>query len=958
MSMIKERLKVSIPFLVLSLLVIWLGIQAMQTSRDVQTHIRHIEQTRNLASGTAALREEWKALAQKIPESPLREMIPELREASEKTSAFLEESLFEGSPAKVVALRARLEEHLDQLKGLMEQDASTINGDRFHFLLQELLQGAGQMKEGIREAEEKTFEDLSAYRPTSQMVIFFVMVIALLWVLLLENFFAVQIRRNLITLRDTLLGLNTNRLDFDTKIAMNLKGGLGNVYPFPKIAYLFNSFLEKHKAMLGKIRTAATNCEDATRLIRNCHKEIYEGTRVQANSADETSSSSFEINATLNEIASNVQSLSRSAEGSSSSIHEMDSSIHQISEGSEEFLNLVDNSSSSINEMVASMAQIRDNLDSLGNSAEATTSSVSEVSASIREVEQMAKEAANLSQQSTEVTSGEGVKIVNKTIEGMRRIHTTVEETEKMIQKLDLRSQEIGEILNVIDEVAEQTNLLALNAAIIAAAAGEHGKGFSVVADEIKALAERTTSSIEEIERVISNVQEETKTVSQSIRQSVQRVNEGVALSEETKRALEKILTQSKKASEMSWKIEKAAIEQVKSIEHVDKETQNINQMVHQIASAVQEQDKGGSIIRETVEKLKGFAHELKRSLAEESTGSRNIATEIENFFNKIQEINRAIQEHRKGSEQVSSSIERIRVITEENMSFTDDLNTAIGSLALHNEELQSEVQKVHFTSEKNQITLGVVPLESEVKMQIKFAPLARYLEQKLQKKVVLRVARDFETSVRELGTGKTDIAYMTPSTYIEAKKLYQCRVILKAIRNHSPFYRSVIAVKEGGAIRSVSDLKRKRFGFGDQKSTSSYHIPKAMLSKEDIQLSDLSDYTFLGRHDAVAWAIVNGDVDAGGLLEPVANKFISKGLKILKISEDIPEFNFCVRADLDPELIEKVKTLLLELNEEKIEDRNIIKTIEYEYNGFMEASEIDYLGVEEMLNLSEKEIA
>lgn len=958
MSTIKERLQASFPFLIVCLLTAWLGQQLIQTSLDVKQRIRDAEESRGLMSEVVSLQSALKEALQEQGAALPEEALSVLKERLQRSPLLSGESMDQEAPAPTdPSLPAVREAFVARAQPLLGKGKDGVESplDR---VLPGLLGDLSKMEQAVQRSQEEAYARLKAYRPPSSLLIFFVALTTILLTLFLENTFADQIRRNLSTLRDRLLQLNQNRLDLDEQIVLSLSGWTAISYPLPKIAHLLTCFLKMHGDVIRKIQTSAENCENASVLIRNCHKDIYEGTRVQANAADQTSSSTFQMNATLNEVAANVQNLSRSAEESSSSVQEMDSSIHQISQASEELFSLVDSSSSSINQMVASIGQIRENLDSLSTSVENTASSVSEIDDSTKDVEQIARQSAALSQKSTTETSEQGVSAVEKTIQGMYRIQKTVDGTNQMIKNLNQRSEEIGEILEVIDEIAEQTNLLALNASIIAAQAGEHGKGFAVVADEIKALAERTTSSIGQIEKAVTSVQEETGRVSLSIDQSVKEAKEGVSLSEETKRVLERILTQSKKASEMSHKIEGTAIEQVQSIGRVNSEIQNVNQMVHRITSAVEEQDKGGGVIREMVEKLRSFSEELKRSMAEETNGSRMIAREIEKFFNNIQEINRAIQEHRKGSEQITQSIERIRVITEENINLTDDLNTAIGSLTIYNEELLKDVGNFQLNDGKKTLRLGIAPLESKAKMQMKFAPLARYLQEKLQQKVEVHVADDLDATIQQLGTGTTDIAYMTPSTFIEAKRRYGSEVLLKAIRNHSPFYRSVIAVREGSPVRTLADLKGKRVGFGDRKSTSSYHVPKSMLRKEGIDLSDLGEHTFLGHHDAVAWAIVNGDVDAGCLLEPVANKFVAKGLKILKVSEAIPEFNFCVGADMDPELKEAIRQALLELDEDRPEDRSILKTIEYDYNGFMDASESDYAGIEEIMGISGEDAA
>jgi len=573
-------------------------------------------------------------------------------------------------------------------------------------------------------------------------------------------------------------------------------------------------------------------------------------------------------------------------------------------------------------------------------------------------VEGLAKESAALSQKSTIDTSEEGVTAVQKTIAAMHRIQVNVEQTDTLVNTLSNRSEEIGEILGVIDDVAEQTNLLALNAAIIASQAGEHGKGFSVVADQIKGLAERTVSSIDQIEKVISDVQSETKTVSEAMKQNVELVQEGVGLSEKTQSALERIVGQSQKASEMSWKIESAAIDQVKSIDHINTEIQNVNQRVRQITTSVEEQDKGGAIIDEMLEKLNDFAQALRKSMEEESKGTGRIFCEIENAFTKIKKISRSIQEHRKGSDLIARSIQRIQVITDENIHLTDDLSIAVSTLNLHNDELQKEVLSFDSAHKRKTLTIGISPLVSEVKMQIRFTPLAHYLENRLQMPVRLRVAKDFDTAVHELGAGLTDIAFLTPSTYLMARQKHGCQVFLKGLRDNKPFYHSVIAVRDGAPIQALSDLKGKTFGFCDKDSTSGYLVPRVLLQGGGVDLSDLADYRFLGHHDDVAWAIVNGEVDAGGLLESLAQKFAVKGLRILTTSEPIPEFNFCGSPELSRDLQRSITEALLQLDAARTEDQNILKSLESHYNGFMPATHKDYAGIERLLEDAQRDSA
>ena len=129
-----------------------------------------------------------------------------------------------------------------------------------------------------------------------------------------------------------------------------------------------------------------------------------------------------------------------------------------------------------------------------------------EMNATTEEIGKSAKSSAELARYVKDAAN-EGRLAVSGTVEGMRKIQVAVDEAKLALGELADRSEEIGEIVRVIDEIAGQTNLLALNAAIIAAQAGERGKGFAVVADEIRDLSERTSVSTDEIRTLISNVQ-------------------------------------------------------------------------------------------------------------------------------------------------------------------------------------------------------------------------------------------------------------------------------------------------------------------------------------------------------------------------------------------------------------------------------------------------------------------
>jgi methyl-accepting chemotaxis protein len=179
--------------------------------------------------------------------------------------------------------------------------------------------------------------------------------------------------------------------------------------------------------------------------------------------------------------------------------------------------------------------------------------------------------------------------VVNESISSMKRIAEQVQNTAGNIDSLGTRSNQIGEIVGTIEDIADQTNLLALNAAIEAARAGEQGRGFAVVADEVRALAERTTKATREIGEMIKAIQSETKTAVSSMEDGVAEVRRGSSASEKSGEALEEILTQINEITMQVNQIATAAEEQTATTSEITQNIQQVTDVVQSTARGAEE---------------------------------------------------------------------------------------------------------------------------------------------------------------------------------------------------------------------------------------------------------------------------------------------------------------------------------------------------------------------------------
>ncbi len=227
-----------------------------------------------------------------------------------------------------------------------------------------------------------------------------------------------------------------------------------------------------------------------------------------------------------------------------------------------------------------------------------------EMSATVLQVSENSNKAADSSRQAAD-TARQGGAIVEETLNKMRIIVGSVGATAKKMEELGKSSDQIGRIIGVIDDIADQTNLLALNAAIEAARAGEQGRGFAVVADEVRKLAERTTTATKEIAEMIKNIQDETKTAVVAMESGTKQVEEGVSSTAKAGDSLKEIIQMSEQVGEMIMHIATAATEQSSASEE-------INNNMEQIAKLVKESAVGAQQSAQACQDLSGLALDLQ----------------------------------------------------------------------------------------------------------------------------------------------------------------------------------------------------------------------------------------------------------------------------------------------------------------------------------------------------------
>ena len=258
------------------------------------------------------------------------------------------------------------------------------------------------------------------------------------------------------------------------------------------------------------------------------------------------------------------------------------------------------------NQTSSSASRMAGGAEEVASQVETVATASEEMAATSTEIAQNCNMAAHSSKLATD-SATIGASVVQATVLGMGRIADRVRDSAQSVESLGSRSDQIGAIIGTIEDIADQTNLLALNAAIEAARAGEQGRGFAVVADEVRALAERTTKATREIGEMIKTIQQETRWAVSSMEEGVREVQKGTEEAAKSGQALQDILTQISDVTTQVNQIATAAEEQTATTSEISGNIQNITQVVQSTVSGAHESASAAAALSKLAQELQGM---------------------------------------------------------------------------------------------------------------------------------------------------------------------------------------------------------------------------------------------------------------------------------------------------------------------------------------------------------------
>lgn len=366
------------------------------------------------------------------------------------------------------------------------------------------------------------------------------------------------------------------------------------------------------------------------------------------------------LETTFTSLLANRKIHSKTVENLMLAVTSLRESTQLLATGAEQILHSIDSTSDSANRISTAIEQVSSNLDALSETVYKSASAMEEITTTLNNVKQNASISHTVSSQ-VKQQADISLDMVRKTMSSLEAIEHSVSTSHDSILRLAHNSSRIESIISVINDITKRTNLLALNASIIAAQAGEYGKSFGVVADEIRNLSLQTGQSTGEITEIIDEIMSESRTAADMIRSTKQTVSGGVELGRKTCEALNVITASANEAMEMTEEIKLATEEQARSVELVTRSIEDVSSMTTQIFNASREQALATRKIAGEVDTIKMKTIAIVKSTANQVRDSESIQTEVEKTGVLIESIFREIEGRSEESARVIKTLDAVR---------------------------------------------------------------------------------------------------------------------------------------------------------------------------------------------------------------------------------------------------------------------------------------------------------
>lgn len=409
---------------------------------------------------------------------------------------------------------------------------------------------------------------------------------------------------------------------------------------------------ENYRELKGTVRNVLEETSRTSQFLAQASTRLAE-------IADQSGRTTSEVSLTIQQLAVGASHQAESLSQTRANLEQSARAIEGVAQGAQEQARAVNRTAEAITGLVGSIQTISTGADEQAQAVLGAKGAGDSLGTTITQISERTRQVTNFIQNQLRVAQ-EGQQTSRQVVTGIDQLGTATEHLAQSIQELGKRSGQIGAIVETIDEIASQTNLLALNAAIEAARAGEHGKGFAVVADEVRRLAERSSLATKEIRTMIETVQRGSEQAVEAMNQTGQEVQAGVKLTRQAGTAFEAIAAGTAESAEQMKAILNAVNVIQEAAEQLGQSLVVVDQVAGRNRRIAQEMRATSDVVLEAIEQVSAVVEENSAATEEMAAGAAEVMEAVEDIAGISEENSAAVEEVSASAEEMSTQVEEV----------------------------------------------------------------------------------------------------------------------------------------------------------------------------------------------------------------------------------------------------------------------------------------------------------
>ena len=459
------------------------------------------------------------------------------------------------------------------------------------------------------------------------------------------------------------------------------------------LAHSFNVLLDFMQASMDNLKSTTRHLQQVSEELQQYADELMKSSDDQMKTVEATGSVVELVQRTVSNLSESLETLSEFTEETTAFLRQAEVSIDQVMERTDTLSTSINRNAHAVQGITKAIRDVSRTGEELSASVAEAVAAVTELNYSIKDVETSAEEAASLAGRMVEITET-GEQSMESTLQGMMQIRDAFHEAKDALSMLIRHTEAIDRISTSIQDIASQTHLLSINASILAAQAGEQGRAFTVIVNQIQQMADQTSEYTREIDQLLKQIRTSSDQAQKAMEESEEAIENGVERASSARKVLRAILDSTHRVDDYVRKIAHATGEQARGSGQIHEAVNRVNEFAAALNDILQNLSQASRDIERSSQELNTFAENLKMTMSSQAQGSRKMFASVARIPEMLERLDQGLKAQLQAVKTLSDAMENVQRLSATNREVVERLNDIVAASIKESESLNKQISE------------------------------------------------------------------------------------------------------------------------------------------------------------------------------------------------------------------------------------------------------------------------